>query len=107
MPDREYLRISLSLARNLIREGAALFRVGAGIPIVDDEELTDALSAIARDDPSSLLDGGVIDEIPLDSEVWHWANAFLGFARYVAQMLQREIDQGNILRIADEVAEDS
>lgn len=83
MSDREYIKISLRLAKDLIGQGMTLYREGAG----SSDEV----------DPTGLIDG-----IPIDSDSWHWANALLSFARYVAGLLQNEIDEDNILRITEE-----
>lgn len=97
MSDREYIKISLQLAKTIIQQGNQLFNDGAGVTdLLDDDGSPQGVEEL----------NGVIDQLPLDSDVWYWANTLLGFARYVARMLQNEIDSDNILRIADSLSEE-
>ena len=89
MSDREYIRISLHLARHLVQQATLLFTSGTGAPLVmgEHEDIEDF--------------NGIMDDIPIDSEAWQWSQTLLGFARFVAQMIQRELDEQGILTITD------
>jgi len=96
MSDRQYIKLSLQLAKTLIDQGNQLFNAGAGA--LDD---TDSLTAVdGVEVPDAPL--GIIDEMPLDSDMFHWANAMLSFARYVARLLQHEIDEQDLLTITED-----
>lgn len=72
MPSRDTIEISVTAARWLLQLGTQLIRNGFGS--LDDEEAM-----------------GVIDEIPMDSEPYHYMNEVLRFVMTVTGILRHNL----------------